>query len=92
MDKVLAPDFTWVFRTGIEVDRATFLATIMDSSTIGRNFFSTDDAVVHFYGPVALLTFAGTTNPPTILTLVWFNSNGEDWRLVRGQATFRARE
>jgi hypothetical protein len=25
MDKVLAPDFTWVFRTGIEVDRATFL-------------------------------------------------------------------
>jgi hypothetical protein len=92
MDKVLAPDFTWVFRTGIEVDRATFLATIMDSSTIGRNFFSTDEAVAHFYGPVALLTFAGMTNPPTILTLVWFNSTGEGWQLVRGQATFRARE
>jgi hypothetical protein len=70
MDKVLAPDFTWVFGTGIEVDRATFLAAIMNGTTFGPNFFSTDDAVVHFYGPVALLSFVGTTNPPMILTLL----------------------
>jgi hypothetical protein len=92
MDRVLAPDFTWVFRTGMEVDRAAFLATIMDGTTIGPRFFSTDDAVIHSYGPVALLTFAATGNQPTILTLVWFNSNGKEWRLVRGQGTYRARQ
>jgi Domain of unknown function (DUF4440) len=92
MEEVLARDFTWVFRTGIEVDRAAFLAALTNDTTLGNTFFSGDEAVVHFYGPVALLTFAGTGNTPTILTLVWFNSNGKDWRLVRGHATFRARE
>jgi Domain of unknown function (DUF4440) len=93
MASLLAPDFSWVFRTGIEVDRDAFLATIMDGRSISPAFAGGDDAVIHFYGPVALLTFPtndGTNAPQTILTLVWFNSNGDGWQLVRGQGTWKA--
>ena len=89
MAALLAPDFTWVFRDGREVDRATFLATIMDGKSIGSTFLGGKDAGVHFYGPVALLTFAGE-RPPTILTLVWFNSDSLGWQLIRGQGTLQA--
>jgi hypothetical protein len=89
MATLLAPDFTWVFRNGREVDRATFLATIMDGKNISSTFLGGKDAVVQFYGPVALLTFAGE-NPPTILTLVWFHSDSQGWQLVRGQGTLQA--
>lgn len=87
MAPLLAPEFTWVFRTGKEVDRTAFLAMIMDGKDIGSTFFSSKDAAVHFYGPIALLTFAENDPPPTILTLVWVHSDSEGWQLVRGQGT-----
>jgi Domain of unknown function (DUF4440) len=93
MAPLLAPEFTWVFRTGVEVDRDAFLATITDGRSISPAFPGGNDAVIHFYGPVALLTFPtndGTNAPQTILTLVWFNSNSDGWQLVRGQGTWRA--
>jgi hypothetical protein len=39
--------------------------------------------VIHFYGPIALLT----SKNGTLLTLIWVNADGKGWRLVRGQGT-----
>jgi hypothetical protein len=81
MDKLLASDFTYVFRSGFEVDRAGFLATIQYNKNICARYEAEKDAVIHFYGPVAVLT----SKNGTLQTLIWVNADGKGWQLVRGQ-------
>jgi len=83
MDKLLASDFTYVFRKGREVDRSAFLATIKDGRNISARYEAEKNAIVHFYGPVAVLT----SSSATYLTLIWVNLDAKGWRLVRGQGT-----
>jgi hypothetical protein len=83
MDKLLASDFTYVGRTGLEVDRGGFLAAIRDGKTISARYEAEKDAVIHFYGPVAVLT----SRNEALLTLIWVNVDGSGWQLVRGQGT-----
>jgi hypothetical protein len=83
MDKLLASDFTYVGRSGRELDRAGFLATIKEGTDISARYEAEKDAVIHFYGPVAVLA----SKNDTLLTLIWVNADGKGWRLVRGQGT-----
>lgn len=86
MDRLLASEFTYVFRRGYELDRADFLATIKEGKTISVKYEAEKDAVIHFYGPVAVLT----SKNESLLTLIWVNANGKGWQLVRGQGTLLA--
>jgi len=89
MDKLLSNDFTYVFRSGQEADRTAFLAAIKDAKNLSAGSEVPHDAVITFYGAVAVARFAGGT-PVTHLTMIWSNTDGKGWHLVRGQSTVRA--
>jgi hypothetical protein len=82
MDKLLASDFTYVGRSGRELDRASFLGAIKEGN-ISARYTAEINAVIHFYGPVAVLA----SKNATLVTLIWVNADGKGWRLVRGQGT-----
>jgi hypothetical protein len=89
MDKLLTPDFNAVMLRG-PVERAEFIRVVQglpDSNTWGSPGKRTPNAVVHFYGPVAVVTWGVHVMAPMEqieqITHVIVNVDGKGLRLAR---------
>jgi hypothetical protein len=80
MDKLLASDFDWVNRRGHKQDKAAFLAMVKGGD-ISPAFRLPADALIRFYGPVAVVTLAHTG---VHVTLLWSRAESDCWLLVQG--------